>query len=96
MASKSTFFRLFWIATLALAVTVNATEIMRRPAGYKNTPNKFATEKNPNTTVIHRRQSGGKVSVGYFTNWGIYGANFRMYFPVSVGLFSTNTSSAPC
>lgn len=97
MASKSTFSRLFWIATLALAVTVNATEIMRRPAGYKNSPNKFAMEKNPKTTVVHRRQSGGgKISSAYFTNWSIYGANFRAYFLVSVGSYSTNTASVPC
>ncbi|KAF9479509.1 hypothetical protein BDN70DRAFT_806951 [Pholiota conissans] len=81
MVSRPISSRFFWIATLALAAIiagVNATQVMHRPEGYKNAPNKFAMEKNPKTNVVHKRQTPGtKVSIAYFTNWGIYGANFQ-------------------
>ncbi|PPQ84685.1 hypothetical protein CVT25_014216 [Psilocybe cyanescens] len=54
----------------------NATQIMRRPDTYKDAPHRYSIETNPRTNVIHRR-STGKVSMAYFTNWGIYGANFQ-------------------
>ncbi|PPQ99959.1 hypothetical protein CVT24_009538 [Panaeolus cyanescens] len=56
---------------------VEGTQIMHRPDNYKDSPNRFAVDSHPQTQVINRRQSGGKVSFAYFTNWGIYGANFQ-------------------
>jgi chitinase len=71
---------------------VHATQIMRRPATYKNTAKTFSIEAAPriitvakreedesvNHTAILDKRATGKASFAYFTNWGIYGANFRM------------------
>lgn len=76
--------RFFLLAAFVLATivsTVSATQIMRRPDGYKNAPNKVVTDADPKINVVHRRGApASKVSIGYFANWDIYGANFRMYF----------------
>jgi chitinase len=79
MHSQSIFRRLCLLAATALAVliAVDATEIMHRPDNYKDAPNRSTIERNPKTSVIQRRGLGTKVSFAYFTNWGIYGANFR-------------------
>ncbi|KAF8958428.1 glycosyl hydrolases family 18-domain-containing protein [Flammula alnicola] len=50
---------------------------MRRPERYKEAPNRFSIERDPKTNVIYRRQAISKASIAYFTNWGIYGANFQ-------------------
>ncbi|PBK67315.1 hypothetical protein ARMSODRAFT_1020787 [Armillaria solidipes] len=66
---------LLCIACFAV-VAVNATAVMRRPDNYKDSP----TTTNPNTTLEARdleERHKGKASVAYFTNWGIYGANFQ-------------------
>ncbi|KAF9042916.1 glycoside hydrolase superfamily [Panaeolus papilionaceus] len=63
--------------TLVSFTPVEGTQVMHRPDNYKDSPNRFAVNNNPQTQVINRRQSGGKVSFAYFTNWGIYGANFQ-------------------
>lgn len=55
---------------------VHGTQVMHRPAAYKTTPKAVDTEKSPKVTTIQKR-AANKVSVAYFTNWGIYGANFR-------------------
>ncbi|TDL20581.1 hypothetical protein BD410DRAFT_725659 [Rickenella mellea] len=55
---------------------VYGTEVMHRPGAYKNPPNRFSIAKNASVEVVHKRASG-KVQAGYFTNWGIYGANFQ-------------------
>ncbi|KIM43625.1 carbohydrate-binding module family 5 protein [Hebeloma cylindrosporum] len=79
MYSQPMFRRLCLLAATALAllVAVDATQIMHRPANYKEAPNRFTIERNPKTSVIERRAAGNKVSFAYFTNWGIYGANFQ-------------------
>ncbi|KAJ2930548.1 hypothetical protein H1R20_g6536, partial [Candolleomyces eurysporus] len=70
---------------------VHATQIMRRPATYKNKAKTFAMETAPrmftvarreaeesvNHTAILDKRATGKASFAYFTNWGIYGANFQ-------------------
>ncbi|KAF8874737.1 glycosyl hydrolases family 18-domain-containing protein [Infundibulicybe gibba] len=78
MAAHSAFKRILHLATLTCAaiVFVNATQVMHRPDNYKSTPNSFQIEKSPKTNHIQKRASG-KVSFAYFTNWGIYGANFQ-------------------
>ncbi|KAG6816385.1 hypothetical protein H0H87_006534 [Tephrocybe sp. NHM501043] len=79
MASSQPFFRLFLLlglVTFFATVSVNGTQIMRRPSTYKTPAKKFSIEKAPKTKVITKRSSG-KVSFAYFTNWGIYGANFQ-------------------
>ncbi|EIN05503.1 hypothetical protein PUNSTDRAFT_122390 [Punctularia strigosozonata HHB-11173 SS5] len=60
---------------LAFTAAVQATEVMRRPDNYKSAPNVFPTE-NVTPHVIHKRATA-KVQAAYFTNWGIYGANFQ-------------------
>jgi len=57
-------------------LVADATQVMHRPDNYKDAPNVFQTAKIVNTTTIHKRAQE-KVSFAYFTNWGIYGANFR-------------------
>ncbi|ESK85470.1 glycoside hydrolase family 18 protein [Moniliophthora roreri MCA 2997] len=60
----------------AACVLVQATQVMHRPDNYKDTPNSFNIAVNPETKVIQKRATG-KLQVAYFTNWGIYGANFQ-------------------
>ncbi|KDR70278.1 hypothetical protein GALMADRAFT_894859 [Galerina marginata CBS 339.88] len=78
MATRSLFKCLLLLVTISLAgiVIVDATQVMHRPERYKEAPNRFTIEKDPKTNVIHRRATG-KASIAYFTNWGIYGANFQ-------------------
>ncbi|KAI0816865.1 glycoside hydrolase superfamily [Trametes gibbosa] len=65
------------VAFSALAY-VNATEVMRRPLTFKNHPHSVDTQRKVNPHVVHKRAtSGSKVQAAYFTNWGIYGANFQ-------------------
>ncbi|KAH9475936.1 Chitinase 1 [Psilocybe cubensis] len=59
-----------------MLLATEATQIMRRPDTYKDVPHRYSIETDPKTHVIHRRATG-KVSMAYFTNWGIYGANFQ-------------------
>ncbi|KAF8154682.1 glycoside hydrolase family 18 protein [Crassisporium funariophilum] len=79
MPSHSIFRRLFLLAVIAVSavILVDATQVMHRPDRYKEAPNRFTIERDPKTNVIQRRQTNGKVSFAYFTNWGIYGANFQ-------------------
>ncbi|KAI0646213.1 glycosyl hydrolases family 18-domain-containing protein [Trametes meyenii] len=69
--------RIFFLAAVALAafVVVDATQVMQRPATFKDTPKKAVTT-NVKPQIIHKR-AGSKVQAAYFTNWGIYGANFQ-------------------
>jgi len=78
MATQPSFKRLLLLATVAFMafIAVNGTQIMRRPATYKSAAKTFPMEKNPQTKIIQKRATG-KVSFAYFTNWGIYGANFQ-------------------
>ncbi|KAF8066810.1 glycosyl hydrolases family 18-domain-containing protein [Lyophyllum atratum] len=78
MGAESSFKRLLLLATVAFmaAIAVNGTQIMRRPDTYKSAAKVFKMEQSPKTKIIQKRASG-KVSFAYFTNWGIYGANFQ-------------------
>lgn len=65
------------LSLLLLSITsVLATQVMHRPDNFMEPPNTFATEDNAQTHTIQKR-ANGKTSFAYFTNWGIYGANFR-------------------
>ncbi|KAE9407810.1 hypothetical protein BT96DRAFT_914466 [Gymnopus androsaceus JB14] len=55
---------------------VCATQVMHRPAGFNSTPPTVTTETNPEIHVVHKRATT-KTQVAYFTNWGIYAANFQ-------------------
>jgi chitinase len=83
------FRNLLQAVTLILAAlgAVETTQIMHRPDNYKDTPHRFSVESNPKTHRIQRRATS-KASFAYFTNWGIYGANFRMsiFFHYSIGI----------
>ncbi|KAI0338406.1 hypothetical protein BDW22DRAFT_711587 [Trametopsis cervina] len=63
------------VAALATVVSVSATQVMHKPDTFKDTPHKFSPG-NTTAHVVHKR-SGAKANLGYFTNWGIYGANFQ-------------------
>ena len=65
--------RVFYLATVALAaavVVVDATQVMRRPAEYKETPNKVKTTTKAKTEVIQKRASS-HTQFAYFTNWSV-------------------------
>ncbi|KAH0579107.1 hypothetical protein H2248_003260 [Termitomyces sp. 'cryptogamus'] len=79
MACSQSFFKrlLLLVLTASLvAVSVDATQIMHRPSTYKDPANTVQTDTTPKTKTITKRASG-KTSFAYFTNWGIYGANFQ-------------------
>ncbi|EED82727.1 hypothetical protein POSPLDRAFT_58726 [Postia placenta Mad-698-R] len=81
MASRTSLGRLFVIAgaalcALVLAPTAHATQVMQRPADYKEPPREFATG-DPTPNVVRKRADDGYIQAAYFTNWGIYGANFQ-------------------
>ncbi|KAJ3012136.1 hypothetical protein NUW54_g1959 [Trametes sanguinea] len=79
MALSSFMRRFCMVAAVALSALclVNATEVMQRPPTYKNHPHNVTTQHKVHPHVIHKRASTGKVQAAYFTNWGIYGANFQ-------------------
>ncbi|KAI0360781.1 hypothetical protein OH77DRAFT_1517210 [Trametes cingulata] len=63
--------------TFAALALVSATEVMHRPSTFKNHPHNVTTQHKVKPHVVHKRASGSKVQAAYFTNWGIYGANFQ-------------------
>ncbi|KAH6904293.1 glycosyl hydrolases family 18-domain-containing protein [Coprinopsis sp. MPI-PUGE-AT-0042] len=79
MAPPTSLWRFVSVALVLLnsLLAVESTQIMRRPATYKNKPNEFAMESHPKLNSIERRAANGKANFAYFTNWGIYGANFQ-------------------
>ncbi|THU98625.1 hypothetical protein K435DRAFT_720591 [Dendrothele bispora CBS 962.96] len=64
------------LAILSTVLTAGATEVMHRPDNFNKTPNSFPLEAHPRVHIINKR-AGQKVQTAYFTNWGIYGANFQ-------------------
>jgi len=70
---------LFLLYSLLLSTvsTTYATQVMRRPEGYNGTVMTFATAQNSTSHDLQKRATS-KVSFAYFTNWGIYKANFRV------------------
>ncbi|CAL1711226.1 unnamed protein product [Somion occarium] len=63
-------------AGLTALLAVSATQVMRRPDNFEDAPRKFAVG-NAKPQIVHKRAAGAKVQAAYFTNWGIYGANFQ-------------------
>lgn len=70
MAHSMPFGRLLFLAFVALAalVSVDATQVMQRPAGYMDPPREFATG-DPTPQKINKRADNGYVQAAYFTNW---------------------------
>ena len=64
---------LFLAAALAALVVVDATQVMHRPAAYKDAPRKFATGA-AETKIVHKR-ADTKVQAAYFTNWCVAGSD---------------------
>ncbi|KAF9532699.1 glycosyl hydrolases family 18-domain-containing protein [Crepidotus variabilis] len=81
MARRAPLQRLLTLSAVVLSalVAVNATQVMHRPDNYKEPPNAVVTSKNATTHTIAKREAHAseKTSFAYFTNWGIYGANFQ-------------------
>ena len=75
MALSATLKRVFFLAGVALAalVSVDATQVMHRPAAYKDAPRKFATGA-AETKIVHKR-ADTKVQAAYFTNWCVAGSD---------------------
>ncbi|CAE6537313.1 unnamed protein product [Rhizoctonia solani] len=68
----------------------SATEVMRRPANFNtklapNTPVQFNSAARLKTDTGCHFEKGGKVNIGYFPNWGIYG---RGYTPTQIDIDS--------
>ncbi|KZT03657.1 carbohydrate-binding module family 5 protein [Laetiporus sulphureus 93-53] len=78
MACSKAFNRLVFTATIAFAALtcVSATQVMQRPADYMDPPREYTTG-DPTPQVVKKRSNDGYVQAAYFTNWGIYGANFQ-------------------
>ncbi|KAJ3974696.1 glycoside hydrolase family 18 protein [Lentinula raphanica] len=65
------------VSLLSLSVLhVQATQVMHRPERFNTTPPAVTTEHDPATHVVQKRATT-KTQVAYFTNWGIYAANFQ-------------------
>ncbi|KAF8516777.1 glycoside hydrolase superfamily [Gautieria morchelliformis] len=64
------------IYSLVLTAVVSATQIMHRPDDYKTLLQPHA-HIIPHNVTARAVSEPGKLSVGYFTNWGIYARNFQ-------------------
>ncbi|KAJ7853507.1 glycoside hydrolase superfamily [Mycena olivaceomarginata] len=77
MAASSSLKRmLVFLTAFTILNVVHATPTMARPANVSAPPHSVKTEEHPIVHEIHKRATG-KVSIAYFTNWGIYAANFQ-------------------
>ncbi|KAF5366212.1 hypothetical protein D9758_005723 [Tetrapyrgos nigripes] len=71
------------LVVLRTVLDVGATQVMQKPNNFNSTPNWYPTGNNPSPLIpqlilgMVDATSEGKVQIGYFTNWGIYGANFQ-------------------
>ena len=76
--ARLSFSQLLSLATVAFMalVTVNGTQVMRRPDDFKSQKRSLPTNHGLDTDTLQKRASG-KTTFAYFTNWGIYIANFR-------------------
>lgn len=64
-----------FLSVLAVLSSAQATQVMHRPEDFKAT----GPPAHQARTFIGERGTT-RTSVGYFTNWGIYGRNFRESF----------------
>ncbi|KAJ6567740.1 glycosyl hydrolases family 18-domain-containing protein [Mycena vulgaris] len=77
MAAYSSLKRvLILLAGLAILNVGNATQVMHRPANVSRPLHEFELEEKPVIHVVQKR-AASKVSMAYFTNWGIYASNFQ-------------------
>ncbi|KAJ7905078.1 glycoside hydrolase superfamily [Mycena leptocephala] len=76
VASSSLKRMLIFLTAFTILNVVHATPVMHRPANVSAPLHTFKTEEHPIVHEIHKRATG-KVSMAYFTNWGIYAANFQ-------------------
>ncbi|KAH9173832.1 glycoside hydrolase family 18 protein [Lactarius sanguifluus] len=65
-----------FVALSALLAFGFSAEVLGRPSNYRSAFDKSATIANVKPNVVQKRVTG-KVQAAYFTNWGIYGANFQ-------------------
>ncbi|KAI0309232.1 glycoside hydrolase family 18 protein [Amylostereum chailletii] len=74
--ARSSFLELI-VGIFALATLASATQVMHRPANYKGALTGSTSEPTDVQPQSIQKRASGMVSTGYFTNWGIYGANFQ-------------------
>jgi hypothetical protein len=79
-------FLVLYSLLFATFFSVDATQVMRRPDDY-----------NSSTVNSFQKRDNNKVSFAYFTNWGIYKANFRMLilFPLLGALSNVHNFLEP-
>lgn len=65
-----------FVALWALLAFGFSAEVLGRPSNYKNAFDKSTINANVKPNVA-QMSVAGKVQAAYFTNWGIYGANFQ-------------------
>ncbi|KAJ7103739.1 glycoside hydrolase superfamily [Mycena epipterygia] len=77
MAASLSLKRVFaFLTAFAILNVGNATQVMHRPANVSAPLPNVKVQEKPIAHVVQKRATS-KVSIGYFTNWGIYGANFQ-------------------
>ncbi|KAI9438518.1 glycoside hydrolase family 18 protein [Lactarius indigo] len=65
-----------FVALSALLAFGFSAEVLGRPSSYMGAFDKSMTNVNVKPNVVQKRVTS-KVQAAYFTNWGIYGANFQ-------------------
>lgn len=58
----------------------SATQVMQRPADYKDPPREFAMG-DPTPQQVSKRADGGYVQAAYFTNWYVVVARAIVWAP---------------
>ncbi|THH17165.1 hypothetical protein EW146_g3590 [Bondarzewia mesenterica] len=78
--SSASFVKRAIVALATFLFVVDATQVMHRPANYMGKANTVAAVEDVDPHIVKERAAEAptaKVQAAYFTNWGIYGANFQ-------------------